>query len=158
MSLIPHALKIFLEIIQARIKNKIDKGIGSTQFGCRPGPGTRETIYCFNIMAQKCIEIDQDIYTCFIKYSKAFDKAHHFQLRECLEKIRVDCRDMRVIANLYRHQKATIRIKNELSPFTELNEVSDKDVFFPPTSSIFIQNLFLDNEITCLVLTYMALM
>ena len=71
-------------------------------------------------MAQKFIEVDQDIYTCFIDYSKAFDKVHHSQLIECLEKIGVDGRDIRIIANLYWHQKAAIRINNELSPFTSI--------------------------------------
>ena len=63
ISLMPHALKIFLKIIQARISHKIDSEVGPTQFGFRPGSGTREAIFCFNILAQKFIEVDQDIYT-----------------------------------------------------------------------------------------------
>ena len=38
----------------------------------------------------------------------------------CLEKIGVDGKDIRVIANLYWHQKAAIRIQNQLSPFTPI--------------------------------------
>ena len=101
ISLMPHALKIFLKIIQARIGNKIDSEVGPTQFGFRPGSGTREAIFSFNILAQKFIEVDQEIYTCFIDYSKAFDKVHHSQLIECLEKVGVDGRDIRIIANLF---------------------------------------------------------
>ena len=44
ISMMPHTLKIFLKIIQHRIDNKIDKEVGSTQFGFRPGSGTREGI------------------------------------------------------------------------------------------------------------------
>ena len=131
ISLMPHALKIFLKIIQARINSKIDSEVGPTQFGFRPGSGTREAIFCFNILAQKFIEVDQDVYTCFIDYSKAFDKVHHFQLIECLEKIGIDGRDIRIIANLYWHQKAAIRINNELSPFTSIQRGVRQGCVFP---------------------------
>ena len=120
ISLMPHTLKTFLKIIQNRIGNKIDKEVGSTQFGFRPGSGTREGIFCFKVLAQNHIEVDQDLYTCFIDYSKAFDRVHHDQLIACLERIGIDGRDFRVIANLYWHQKAAIRIQDELSPFTSI--------------------------------------
>ena len=55
ISLMPHTLKIFLKIIQARIGGKIDKEVGETQFGFRPGSGTREGIFFLNIVAQKHI-------------------------------------------------------------------------------------------------------
>ena len=120
ISLMPHVLKIFLKVIQDRIGGKIYKEVGQTQFGFRPGSGTREGIFCFNILAQKHIEVNQDLFTCFIDYSKAFDRVHHDQLINCLEKIGIDGKDIRVIANLYWHQKAAIRIQNELSPFTPI--------------------------------------
>ena len=129
ISLMPHTLKIFLKIIQNRIGTKIDKEVGPTQFGFRPGSGTREGIFCYNIIAQKHLEVDKDLFTCFIDYSKAFDKVHHEQLIQCLEKIGVDGKDIRVIANLYCHQKAAIRIQNQLSPFTPIQRGSGKAVF-----------------------------
>ena len=46
ISLMPHTLKIFLKVIQARIGPKIDNEVGPTQFGFRPGSGTREGIFC----------------------------------------------------------------------------------------------------------------
>ena len=68
ISLMPHTLKIFLKVIQARIGSKIDEEVGPTQFGFRPGSGTREGIFCYNILAQKHLEVDKDMYTCFIDY------------------------------------------------------------------------------------------
>ena len=96
-------------MIQNRIARSIDRDVGRTQFGFRPGSGTREGIFAFNIIAQKHIEVNQDLYTCFIYYSKAFDRVHHSQLRECLERIGIDVKDIRIIANLYWQQKAAIR-------------------------------------------------
>ena len=139
----PHTLKIFLKVIQARIGTKIDKEVGPTQFGFRPGSGTREGIFCYNIIAQKHLEVDKDLFTCFIDYSKAFDKVHHMQLIECLEKIGVDGRDIRIIANLYWHQKAAIRIQNQLSPFTSIQRgVRQGCVLSPYLFNIYTEFIF----------------
>ena len=147
ISLMPHTLKIFLKIIQERIGGKIDKEVGQTQFGFRPGSGTREGIFCFNILAQKHIEVNQDLYTCFIDYSKAFDRVHHAQLIDCLEKIGIDGRDIRVIANLYWHQKASIRIQNELSPFTSIERgVRQGCVLSPYLFNIYTEFIFRESN------------
>ena len=87
ISLMPHVLKIFLKVIQERISQKINKEVGSNQFGSRPGSGTREGLFCFNTIAQKHVDVDQDLFTCFIDYSKAFNRIHHVNLIKCLEKI-----------------------------------------------------------------------
>ena len=147
ISLMPHTLKIFLKIIQDRIGSKIDKEVGQTQFGFRPGSGTREGIFSFNIIAQKHIEVNQDLYACFIDYSKAFDRVHHVQLIDCLEKIGIDGRDIRVIANLYWHQKAAIRIQNELSPFTSIERgVRQGCVLSPCLFNIYTEFIFRESN------------
>ena len=147
ISLMPHTLKIFLKVIQDRIGCKIDREVGQTQFGFRPGSGTREGIFCFNILAQKHIEVNQDLYTCFIDYSKAFDKVQHVQLIDCLEKIGIDGRDIRVIANLYWHQKAAIRLQNELSPFTPIERgVRQGCVLSPYLFNIYTEFIFRESN------------
>ena len=121
--------------------------MGQTQFGFRPGSGTREGIFCFNILAQKHIEVNQDLFTCFIDYSKAFDRVHHDQLINCLEKIGIDGKDIRVIANLYWHQKAAIRIQNELSPFTPIERgVRQGCVLSPYLFNIYTEFVFRESN------------
>ena len=113
----PHTLKIFLKVIQGRIGAKIDKEVGPTQFGFRPGSGTREGIFCYNIIAQKHLEVDKDLFTCFIDYSKAFDKVRHNQLMKLLEKLDIDGKDLRIVRNLYWEQSAAVRVEGECSEF-----------------------------------------
>ena len=69
--------------------------VGDEQFGFRAGSGTREGIFCFNILAQKHLEINRDLYVCFIDYAKAFDRVKHLQFIECLNKIEVDGKHIR---------------------------------------------------------------
>ena len=147
ISLMPHALKIFLKVIQARIGVKIDKEVGPTQFGFRPGSGTREGIFCYNILAQKHLEVDKDMYTCFIDYSKAFDRVHHSELIQCLEKIGVDGRDIRIITNLYWHQKAAIRIEDQLSPLIPIKRgVRQGCVLSPYLFNIYTEFIFRESN------------
>ena len=147
ISLMAHTLKIFLKVIQARIGTKIDAEVGPTQFGFRPGSGTREGIFCYNILAQKHIEVDKDMYTCFIDYSKAFDRVHHNQLIKCLEKIGIDGRDIRVITNLYWHQKAAIRIQDQLSPLIPIKRgVRQGCVLSPYLFNIYTEFIFRESN------------
>ena len=97
----PHITKIFLRIVLNRIKTVIDIEVDEAQFGFRPGRGTREGIFSFNVLAQKHIEYQKELYICFIDYAKAFDKVKHENLIECLKQIGIVSRDIRVIANLY---------------------------------------------------------
>ena len=159
ISLMPHTLKIFLKIIQDRIGKIIDKEVGPTQFGFRPGSGTREGIFCYNILAQKHLEVDQELYTCFIDYSKAFDRVHHDQLIHCLERIGVDGKDIRIIIELYWHQKAAIRLQDELSPFTPIRRgVRQGCVLSPYLFNIYIQSSFLESQMICKEYVFMEQM
>ena len=147
ISLMPHTLKILPKIIQERISKKIDKEVGETQFGFRPGSGTREGIFCFNILAQKFIEVDRDLFACFIDYSKAFDRVHHAELITCMENIGIDGKDIRMIANLYWHQKAAIKIHNELSPFTSIQRgVRQGCVLSPCLFNLYTEFIFRESD------------
>ena len=115
ISLMSHILKIFLTIILERIKKKLNEEVGEEQFGFRAKRGTRDAILCFNLLAQKQMQVQKDLYTCFIDYAKAFDRVHHKELIETLEKAGIDGKDIRIICELYWNQKAAIRIDQELS-------------------------------------------
>ena len=147
IGLMPHTLKIVLKIIQERLSKKIDKEVGKTQFGFRPCSGTREGIFSFNILAQKHLEVDQDMYTCFIDYSKAFDRVHHLQLIQCLERIGIDGKDIRIIGNLYWQQKAAIRIGEDLSPFADIKRgVRQGCVLSPYLFNIYTEFIFRNSD------------
>ena len=70
-----------------------------------------------------------------------------------MERIGVDGKDIRIIANLYWYRKAVIRIDNVLSPFLLYKELFDKAVFCRHTFSMYIQNLSLENLINWKVLS-----
>ena len=113
ISLINHACKILLNIVHGRIKNKIDAYISDEQNGFRKGRGTRESIFNLRIMSERAIQMQKDVYVCFIDFEKAFDRVYHKKMINILEKVGIDDADIRIIENLYWQQTAVVKINGE---------------------------------------------
>ena len=118
ISLIPHISKILLKILQQRLQGKVGDYIGKTQFGFRSGMGTRDAIGVMRMLCERCLELDNDIYICFVDFEKAFDRVDWVKMMEILRKVGVDWRDRRLIADLYMRQEIVVRIGTECTEET----------------------------------------
>lgn len=65
------------------------------------------------MIAEKYIEAKED-------YSKVFDRVHHAQLIDSLQKIGLDGKHVNLIASLNCNQKAAIRIEDKLSDYNKI--------------------------------------
>ena len=63
-----------------RARKHIKLKIGKEQYGFMKDAGTRNAIFTLRMICERSIEMQKDIYLCFIDYTKAFDKAKHAQL------------------------------------------------------------------------------
>ena len=61
-----------------------------------------------------------DIYLCFVDYTKAFDRIVHNELIHLLDDLNLDDKDLRLIESLYYDQAAVIRVRNETSHSVEI--------------------------------------
>lgn len=120
ISLMSHTLKILLKIIHTRIRSKLELDISESQFGFRNGVGTREALFSLNVLTQRCLDVNRDLYICFIDYNKAFDKVKHDQLIDLLKNKNLDKQDVRLISNLYYNQRATVKNGQERSEEVEI--------------------------------------
>ncbi|KAI5753273.1 hypothetical protein M8J77_025408 [Diaphorina citri] len=77
--------------------------------------GTREALFGINVLIQRCMDVNRDIYACFIDFSKAFDNVQHQKLIDILKSKNIDSHDIRIISNLYWNQTARIKVDDELS-------------------------------------------
>ena len=150
ISLMSHTLKIFLTVILERIKYKLNAEVGKEQFGFRPNSGTRDAIFCYSMMAQKELEVQRDVYVCFIDYAKAFDRVKHTEVIASLERAGIDGKDIRMIIELYWNQKAAIRVDQELSDPVEIKRgVRQGCVLSPYLFNIYTEFIFREsNEMT----------
>ncbi|GFR76350.1 retrovirus-related Pol polyprotein LINE-1 [Elysia marginata] len=103
------------------IRSKIRPEIAESQFGSIPDKGTRNaTIFTLSMLMERAVELQRDVYVCFIDYSKAFDKVKHSELFGILDQLNIDGKDLRILRNLYWEQVAAIRIDGEYTNFTEI--------------------------------------
>src|SRR5215469_16848910 len=79
------------------------------------GKGTRNSIFALRNLAEKALEVNQDLYLCFVDYEKAFDKVKHEDLMKILVILEIDGKDLRIIKNLYRNKKVAGKIIDEES-------------------------------------------
>jgi hypothetical protein len=105
-----HALNIFLLIIYNRIRNKCEDYISKSQYGFRKKSGTREAIFGLSITAERCLEVQKDLYKCFMDYEKSFDRIKQENILNILTELDLDIKDFTIIKNLYWNQKACVRL------------------------------------------------
>lgn len=143
ISLMSQALKIFLRIIHGRIRKKCEEVIGATQFGFRDSLGTREPLFCLQVLLQKCRDMQQEVYIGLIDYAKAFDKVQHEKMIKILQDIGLDARDIRIIRNLYWNQKANVKVNGELTSEIDIKRgVRQGCVLSPMLFNVYSEQIF----------------
>ena len=87
ITLILHANKVMLKILQARLQQFMNWELPDVQTGLRKGRGTRDQIANIHWITEKTREFQKNIYFCFINYGKAFDCVDHNKLWEAVKEM-----------------------------------------------------------------------
>jgi len=109
ISLISHTAKIITKVLRRRIERKIEDVLGD-QFGFRRGKGTRDAIAMMRIIAERTLEIDEELCICFIDWQKVFDRVNWTKLMQILKRTGIDWRERRLISKLYMDQWVKVRL------------------------------------------------
>ena len=72
ITLISHAGKIMLKILQARLQQYVNRELPDVQDGFRKGKGVRDQIANIHWIVEKPREFQKNICFCFMDYIKAF--------------------------------------------------------------------------------------
>jgi hypothetical protein len=48
----------------------------------RKGTGTKDADFQLRTIAERVIQVDQKIYTCFVDYQKVFDRVYHEKVKK----------------------------------------------------------------------------
>ena len=84
-----------------RLRSRMNPEVGMEQFGFVKDSGTRNAIFVLRCITERAVEMQKDVYMCFIDYKKAFDKVRHDQLFEDLGKLDFFGKDLELLKNLY---------------------------------------------------------
>ena len=85
LSLISHASKEMLKILQARLQHYMKRELPDVQAGFRKGRGTRAQIANICWIIKKATEYQKNIYFSFVDYAKPFDCVDHNKLWKILK-------------------------------------------------------------------------
>ena len=80
IALISHASKVMFKILQVRVQQYMTWEIPDVQAEFRKARGTRDQIANICWIIKKASEFKENIYFCFIDYTKAFDYVDHNKL------------------------------------------------------------------------------
>ena len=89
-----HMTKVTLKILLQRMSGRTKGEISEEQFGFMPDKGTRNAIFTLRMITEICVEMQKDVYICFIDYAKAFDKVQHETLYEVLQELDINGNDL----------------------------------------------------------------
>ena len=109
LTLISHASKVMLKILQARLQQYMNCELPNVQAGFRKGRGTRDQIANIRWIMEKAREFQKNIYFCFIDYTKAFECVDHNKLWIILQAIGIPDHLTCPLRSLYAGQEATVR-------------------------------------------------
>ena len=105
----PHASKVMLKVLQARLQQYMNHELPNVQAGFRKGRGTRDQIANICWIMEKARQVQKNIYFCFIDYDKAFDCVDHNKLWKILKEMGIPDHLTCLLRNLYATQEATVR-------------------------------------------------
>ena len=121
ISLISHASKVMLKILQARLQQYMNHELPDVQAGFRKGRGTRDQIASIIWIIEKAREFQRNIY-CFIDYAKTSDCVDHNKLWKILKEVGVQDHLNCLLRNLYTGQEATVRIGHETTDWFQIGK------------------------------------
>ena len=107
ITLISHASRVMLRILQARLQQYVNPELPDVQAGYRKDRGTRDQIANICWIMEKARDFQKNI--CFIDYAKAFDCVDHNKLWKILKEMGIPNHLTCLLKNLYAGQEATVR-------------------------------------------------
>ena len=110
MALTSHASKVMLRILQARLQQYANWELPDVKAGFRKSRGTRDQIVNISWIIETAREFQNNIYFCFIDYTKDCDYVDHNKLWKTLQEVGIPDHLTCLLRNLYVGQEATVRI------------------------------------------------
>ena len=98
-----------LKILQARLQQCMNSKLPEVQAGFRKGRGTRDQIANIHWIIEKAREFQENIYFCFIDYTKDFDCVYHNKLWKILKEVGIPDHLTCLLRNLYADSQESAR-------------------------------------------------
>lgn len=139
LSLMSHVLTLLLKIILRRNEFLEEEITNQRSSKCvYQRKGIREGISNLHTISERCTDLNEDVFACFIDYEKALDRVNHKNMVECLINVGMRGKDITLIRNLYLEQRAFLKLENGLSKAINIKRGVRQDCVLSP----FLLNLY----------------
>ena len=122
ITLISHASKVILKILQARLQQYVNHELPDIKGDFRKGRGTRDQIANIHWIIRKSREFQKNIYFCFIDYAKAFDCVDHNKMWKILKEMGIPDLLTCLLRNLYAGQERTVRTRHGRTDWSQIGK------------------------------------
>ena len=133
-----------LKIPQARLHLYVNWKLPDVEVGFRKGRGTRDQIANIYWIIKKAREFQENVYFCFIDYTKAFDSVDHNKLWEILQEMEIPDHLTYFLRNLYAGQEATVRTGHGTDWFQIGKAVSQGCILSPCLFNLYAKYIMLN--------------
>ncbi len=123
ISLISHASKVLLGMIQERLRTRFEEVLSESQAGFRCGRSTLEQVTKLRILNEKARDTGNIIFHNFIDFRKAFDRVWHEALWHTLGKYNIIKGITKLITNLYTEARSKVLVDDQYSEWFSTNMV-----------------------------------
>ena len=104
-----------LKIFQVTLQQYVNCELPDVQAGFRKGRESRAQIVNIHWIIEKSREFLENIYFCFIDYTKAFGCVDHKKLWKILKEMGIPDHITCLLRNMYAGQEATVRTKHGIT-------------------------------------------
>ena len=95
----------------------------------------------FKILLERSLQMQRDIFLCFVDYQKAFDRVKHNKVIHLLDDFDID-KKLRITQDVYYSHSAKVRVRDELSvEFTIEKSVRQSCVCSPDLFSLYSEKI-----------------
>ena len=122
VALFPHASKVMLKILQARLQQYVNRELPDIQAKFRKDRRTRYQIAKIHWIMEKAREFQKNIHFCFLDYAKAFDCVDHNKLWKILKEMQIPDHLTCLLRNLYAGQEATVRTGHGITDWFQIGK------------------------------------
>lgn len=145
IALMNNSLKLFTEIINDRLKNRIEQLelIPECQSGFRSGRSCAENIFVLLSIAQFQLRFQgNSFFGLFVDFKRAFDSVRHSLLWHKLFIMGVSAKIIRIMRNIYQTAKMQVRVGHDLSEEIEITEgVLQGEILSPLLFILFLADM-----------------
>jgi hypothetical protein len=135
------AISKLFEFVLAKFVESAD-AVDAYQYGFTAGHSTSLCTYVLKHIVDYYTDRGSHVFTCFLDFSKAFDKVNYWKLFHQLLHDKCDSRIVKLLAYWYSHQEACVRWHNRMSQFfTTGNGIRQGTVLFPRLFTRYIRDL-----------------